>query len=64
MGDSAPPPKKMAIFCQKKGLEMPLLGQKQCFFGSGGQFDAPPTLFYRCSTQRNMCCRIREPENG
>ena len=36
-----PPLKEMAIFCQKKGLEMPIFGQKQCFLGSGGQFDAP-----------------------
>ena len=36
-----PPPPKMAIFCQKKGLTMPILGQKQCFLGLGGHFKAP-----------------------
>ena len=44
MGESGPPPPpppKMAIFCQKKGLTMPILGQKQCFLGLGGHFKAP-----------------------
>ena len=25
---------------------------------------SPPTLFHKCSTQKNMCCRVTEPENG
>ena len=46
MGDSGPPPppKKWPFFAQK-WLKMPILGQKQCFLGSGGQFDAPPPYF-------------------
>ena len=40
MGDSAPPP-QMAIFCQKKGLKMPILDQKQYFLGFGVHFKAP-----------------------
>ena len=128
MGDSPPPPPpKNGHFLPKKGLKMPILGQKQCFLGLGGQFKAPPpyfagarlkkktcvagygsrkmcesgppppkngqflpkkrpknanfgtrtvffglgwsvqgprTLFRRFSTQKNICCRVREPENG
>ena len=46
MGESGPPPpKKWPIFAQKKGLKMPILGQKQCFLGSGGQFKAPAPYF-------------------
>ena len=43
MGESGPPPPppKLAIFSQKKGLTMPILGQKQCFLGFGGHFKAP-----------------------
>ena len=43
MGDSGPPPPlKKAILCHKKRPKMPILGQKQGFLGSDGQFDAPP----------------------
>ena len=45
MGDSGPPPPKKWPFLLKNGLKMPILGQKQCFLGSGGQFDAPPSYF-------------------
>ena len=41
MGDSGPPPLKNRHFLPKNGLKMSILGQKQCFLGSGGQFDAP-----------------------
>ena len=45
MGDSGPPPPKNGHFLPKNGLKMPILGQKQCFLGWGGQFDAPPPYF-------------------
>ena len=45
MVNSGPPPPKMAIFLPKNGLQMPFLGRKQWFLGSGGQFDAPPPYF-------------------
>ena len=45
MGDSGPPPLKNRHFLPKNGLKMPILGQKQCLLGSGGQFDAPPPYF-------------------
>ena len=45
MCESGPPPPKIANFCPKKGLKMPILGQKQCFLGSGGQFKAPAPYF-------------------
>ena len=51
-------------FLLKNGLKMPTSGQKQCFLGLGGQFDALLTLFSRCSNENNMCCRVEEPENG
>ena len=45
MVDSGPPPQKNGHFLPKNGLKRPILGQKQCFLGSGGQFDAPPPYF-------------------
>ena len=56
MGDSGrpPPPPKNGHFCQKKGLKMPILGQKQCFLGSGGQFDAPPPYFARARLKKHL----------
>ena len=45
MVDSGPPPPQKMPFLPKNGLKMPILGQKQCFLGSGGQFDAPPPYF-------------------
>ena len=45
MGDSGPPPLKNRHFLPENALKMPILGQKQCFLGSGGQFDAPPPYF-------------------
>ena len=62
MGDSAPPPQN-GHFLPKKSLKMPILGQKQCFLGTGWPFQGPPSLFRTCSTQKNMCCRVRDPEN-
>ena len=43
MGDSGrpPPPPKNGYFLLKNGLKMPILGQKQCFLGSGSQFHIP-----------------------
>ena len=58
-----PPPPKNGHFLPKKSLKMPILGQKQCFLGTGWPFQGPPALFRRCSTQKNMCCRVRDPEN-
>ena len=63
MGDSGPPPLNNAHFLPKNGLKMPILGQKQCTLGSGGHLKAP-TLFYRCSTHKNMNGRLWKPENG
>ena len=45
MGDSGPFPLRKSHSLPKNGLKMPILGQKQCFLGSGGQFDAPPPYF-------------------
>ena len=46
MGESGPPPpQKWPILAQKKCLKMRILGQKQCFLGSGGQFKAPAPYF-------------------
>ena len=60
MGDAAPPPLKMAIFCPtnghflpKNGLRMPFLGQKQCFLGSGGRFNTPPP--YSAGAPQRQC---------
>ena len=39
------PPGKKGHFLPGNGLKMPILGQKQCSLGSGGQFDAPPPYF-------------------
>ena len=45
MGDSGLPPLKNGHLLPKNGLTLPILGQKECFLGSGGQFDAPPPYF-------------------
>ena len=56
MGDSGrpPPKKKIAIFCQKKGLKMPILGQKQCFLGPGCQFDAPHPILHVLDSKKHV----------
>ena len=41
MGDSPPPSPRKRPFSLKKGLKMPILGQKQCFLGLGGHFKPP-----------------------
>ena len=65
MGDSGrPPPKKNGHFCQKKGLKMPILGQKQCFLGSGGQFDAPPPCFARARLKKTCVAGLRSRKMG
>ena len=64
MGDSGPPPKKMAISCQKKGLKMPILGQKQCFLGSGGRFDAPPPYFARARLKKTCVAGLGSRKMG
>ena len=73
MGDAALPPPplenghflpKNGHFLPKNGLKMPFLGQKQCFWGSGGQFNTPPPYFAGARQKRNMCCRVRNLENG
>ena len=33
-------------------------------WGSVCQFKAAPTLLRRFSTQKNMCCRVWDPESG
>ena len=40
-----PPPLKNGHFLSKNGLKMPFLCQKQCFLGSGGQFNSLPPYF-------------------
>ena len=45
MVDSGPPPPKNRHFLLKNGLKMPFLGRKQCYLGSGGQFNTPPPYF-------------------
>ena len=44
MGVSGPLTQKMVFFAQN-GLKMPILGQKQCFFGLGWYFKAPRPHF-------------------
>ena len=60
MVDSGPPPPKNGHFLPKNGLKMPILGQKTVFFGLGWSIRRPPTLFRRCSTQKNMASRARD----
>ena len=64
MGDSWPSPIKNGHFVPKNGLKMRFFGQKLFFWGSGGQFNHPPTLFCRCWSHRKMCCRVRNLEKG
>ena len=49
-----PPTKKMAIFCPKKGLKMPILGRKQCFFGLGWPVEGLQPYFAGAQLQK-MC---------
>ena len=42
MGDSGPPSLKKGRFVAKNGSKMPIVGQKECFLGWGGQFDTHP----------------------
>ena len=47
-------------------IHLPLSANFSCNFL---HFEGPiyrfyHSLFCRCLTQKNMCCRIREPENG
>ena len=63
IGDSAPPPKKWPFFAQK-WLKNAIFGPKTVFFGMGWSVRRPPTLFRRCSTQKNMCFRARNLKNG
>ena len=64
MGDSGPLPLKNGHFLPKNGLKMPILGQKQCFWCSGGHFKATATVVCRCLSQHSLCCRVRKPEEG
>ena len=64
MGDSGlpPPQKKWPFFAQEKPKNANF-GPKTVFFGLGWPVQGPPSLFRRCSTQKKMCCRVRDPEN-
>ena len=66
MGDSGRhPPKKKWPFCaKKKGLKMPILGQKQCFLGSGGQFDARPPYFARARLKKTCVAGLGSRKMG
>ena len=63
MGDAAPPPLENGHLLPKNGLKMPFLGQKQCFWGSGGQFNTPHPIL-QVPDKNKMCCRVRNLENG
>ena len=62
IGDSAPPPKKWPFFVQKWPKNA-IFVPKTVFFGLGWSVQLPPTLFRRYPSQKNMCCRVRDPEN-
>ena len=57
-------PPKNGHFLLKNGLKMRILGQKQCFLRSGGQFYIPPSYFAVSQLKKTFLCRVREPENG
>ena len=56
------PPQKWPFFAQEKPKNANF-GPKTVFFGLGWPVQGPPSLFRRCSTQKKMCCRVRDPEN-
>ena len=58
----ATPPKKMAIFGQK-WPKIANFGHKNSVFGHRCSVQDPPTLFFGCLTQKNICCMILKPEN-
>ena len=41
------PPLKKGHFCPKKGIKIHILGQKQCFLATGGDFNRLSALFHR-----------------
>ena len=59
-----PPPQKNGHFLPKKSLKMPILGQKQCFLGTGWPFQGPPSLFCRCSTQKKCVAALGTQKIG
>ena len=63
MGDSGPSPLKNGHFFVQKWPKNAIFVPKKVFFGLGWSVQLTPTLFPRCSTQKNMCCRVRDPEN-
>ena len=59
----APQPKKLPFFAQK----WPTIAnfrQKGSVFGLGCSVQGPPTLFFWCWTQKNMCCMVLKPGIG
>ena len=54
--------KKWPFFVQKWPKNA-IFVPKTVFFGLGWSVQLPPTLFRRCPSQNNMCCRVRDPKN-
>ena len=59
---ATPPPPARAL-CDF-GLKMPILGQKQCFLGSGGRFKAPQCYFAGAPIQRGYVAGLGIREMG
>ena len=62
LGVLRPLPKK-AHFLLKNGLKIPIWGKKTLFFGLRLSVQALHPHLCRLLTQKNMCCRVGEPEN-
>ena len=61
--DSGLPPPKWPFFAQEKPKNANFW-PKTVFFGRGWPFQGPPSLLCRCLTQKKICCRVKDPENG
>ena len=59
-----PPPPKWPFFAQKWPNNANFGQEKFVFFWLGWSFLGPPTLFCRCLTQKDMCSKVWQPENG
>ena len=65
-----PPLGKWPFFAQKwsffaqKWPKNAIFGPGSVFLGLAWSIQHPPTLFCRCLTKKNMCCRVRNLENG
>ena len=55
------PPKKWAFFAQTWSKNVNI-GPETLFFRLGRSFQGPPTLFFRCLTQKITSCIVWKPE--